>query len=796
MRSLFRAALPLGLLALAAAPAQAATLSTSKAHARSCHAKVYRSADQLRVTAPSNGLVKARLKAPAGDWDLAVFDARTGRSVAAAAGFASDELAEGFVTKGQRLIVQGCRFRGAASDAGVRVGFVAAGGSAGKARASAARGAVQVVDVQVASNAEKRRLQSLGLDLTEHGDANSIEVVLWGSADADKLRANKFRYTVRVADLTARNAANAKADEAYAAATAQSGLPSGRDSYRRLADYDLELKQLAMQYPSLVKPITLNHKSWEGRPVNGIEITKNAAAADGKPIFLMMGVHHAREWPSSEHTLEFAYDLLRNYGSQARTTGLVDRTRTIIVPIVNPDGFNVSREARSVTNPNLEFTAQDYEMKRKNCRDAVNKCNQVSRLQGVDPNRNYGGLWGGSGASPNPGSDVYRGPGPFSEPEVKNVKELVGARQVVTLITNHTYSNLILRSPGTVAQRFPLEEDAQRALGARMASHNGYANVPGFGLYDTTGGTEDWTFWTAGALSYTFEIGGTDFHPPFEQGVVDEYLGRGGSPGAGKGGNREAYYEALLSTADAGLHSVLEGSAPAGSQLKISKSFNTRTSDICRDEFCVFTNPAFTFPDTLSSSMTTTGSKFAFHVNPSTRPDVAGRSGRNPEGAPQPSIALANPAGFPAENVNYPVPDTGAQERIPFTVQPRANGVDNGRFTVHIEWADPGNDWDVYVLGPDGTIATQSAAYGDATEDAVLLDPPAGQYTAVVINYDQVTRQPDEWTGNVTFASPEPAWFGPKEAWTLTCKPPTGASKSRQVTVDRGQTVNVGNACK
>ena len=81
-------------------------------------------------------------------------------------------------------------------------------------------------------------------------------------------------------------------------------------------------------------------------------------------------------------------------------------------------------------------------------------------------------------------------------------------------------------------------------------------NGPSYGLYDTTGGTEDWTFWTAGGLGYTFEIGDVEFHPPFQ-------TGRGGRvprtgrrrQGAGKGGNREAYYEMLASTASAEDHS-------------------------------------------------------------------------------------------------------------------------------------------------------------------------------------------------------------------------------------------------
>ena len=101
-------------------------------------------------------------------------------------------------------------------------------------------------------------------------------------------------------------------------------------------------------------------------------------------------------------------------------------------------------------------------------------------------------------------------------------------------------------------------------LGARMAGHNGYSNIPGYGLYDTTGTTEDWTFWSAGSLGYTFEIGDIDFHPPYELGVVAEYLGLAPAAGAGKGGNREAYYEMLKSTAKARDHSLITGTRAGG----------------------------------------------------------------------------------------------------------------------------------------------------------------------------------------------------------------------------------------
>ncbi len=749
--------------------------------------------DVIRRRAPARAIVSVRLRSR-GDWDVAVFGAM-GRLVAGSASFGGNELAEGFVRRGERLTVQACRFRGSAGSARLAIRFTRV--------ARRGRGTVQVVDVLTRRREDRERLQTLGLDLTEHGDATSLEVVLHGKADVRTLRRAGFDYSVRIADLAARTHRNHVRDLRRARATAASRLPSGRDGYRRLPDYDLELKRLAMRYPSLARPITLSHRSLLGRDVNGIEISTGAQnTADGKPVFLMMGLHHAREWPSSEHTIEFAYDLLRGYGRDPRTTELVEATRTIVVPVVNPDGFNISREAALLG----DFSLFDYEMKRKNCRVSRStprkysrrSCedNGAGRLRGTDPNRNYGGLWGGSGASSNWSNDTFRGDAPFSEPEVENVRELVASRQVTNLITNHTYSNLVLRPPGVADFGFPLEEPAYRALGASLAAHNGYSNDPGFGLYDTTGSTEDWSFWSTGGLAFTFEIVPDEIHPPYANGVEAEYLGLPPAAGAGRGGNREAYYTMLQATADAALHSVIEGSAPAGSILRISKTFQTSTSPVWQDDFGTVIGDPLRFTDTLTSEMRPTGTTFAWHVNPSTRPLVAGRHGRDPTGPPQAPIALDNPPGIPAENTAYP--PNPPFESIPFTVKGPADGVDNGRVTVHIEWESPDTDWDIYVIGPRGQIVSQSASFGDTDEDASLFDPPPGEYRLHVVNYDQVMNTPDDWRGGtVSFRSPTPkVETGTKESWTLTCLDANGNVRATsQVTVDRGQRARVGNAC-
>ena len=807
MRGSFRAparvlTLAAGLTLLGGAAADAAVtqkVSSSSAVARSCHAKYLDGApgtQSVAATATDTGLIQARLSG-GGDWDVGVFDANSGRFVAGSAAFGSTELAEGFVKQGQKLRVQACRFRGSAASAELSIGYVKI--------AEKTTGKVQIVDVDTTSRKDKRRLQSLGLDLTEHGDANSVEVVLHGQKDESTLRSAGFTFDVRVADLEAQSKADRAADSKFAASNPKTQLPSGSNQYRHLADYDLEMKQLAMRYPGLVKELTLNHPTIEGRSVNGIEITLNPQAKDGKPIFLQLGVHHAREWPSSEHAIEFAYDLVTNYGSSARTTELVNATRTIVVPIVNPDGFNISREAQHSGLSGI-YGLFDYEMKRKNCRISANTpaqyrpgtCvdNPAGRLRGTDPNRNYGGLWGGGGASTNWSDDTYRGDGPFSEPETRNIRELQSTRSITNLITNHTFSNLLLRPPGVADMGAPLEEPQYKALGARMASHNGYANIPSYGLYDTTGGTEDWTFWTAGSLGYTFEIGPNGFHPPYNNSVVDEYLGRGQTAGSGKGGNREAYYEMLAATRDTSLHSVIEGSAPAGSELKIRKTFATSTSPVWNNDYGTDIGPAQTFQDTLEYTMTTAGSSFEWGVNPSTRPVVAGRDGRDATGPPQADFTFANPAGQPAENTGDP--RSGAHEEFSFDVQgPPA--VDNGRMTVHIDWGNPDTDWDLYIYDASGNVVSQSASFGDTTEDAILMDPPAGRYTAVIVNYDQIDGQPyDDWgNGRVDFESPRPRTeTGVKEAWTLTCRRPDGkATSPLEVIVDRGQRFDASAAC-
>jgi len=750
-----------------------------------------RYADTRTFTSTVTGIVQARLSG-GGDWDLAVYDSRTGDVVAGSAESTTNELAEGFVTKGQGLIAQACRYRGTASTAKLSMEFFAQPEPAPAAQA----GALQLVRVTTRTRADKTRLQRLNLDVTESATRSTVDVLLHGSADATTLRRNGFAYSVKIKDVEASSRAARRADTRYAATVGRSDLPSGRTFYRRIFDYQLEMKQLAARYPTLVREFRLPHRTIEGRDVEGIEITKNARnTADGKPVFLMMGLHHAREWPSSEHTLEYAYGLLKNRAA-TRNKALLAKTRTVVIPVVNQDGFTISREAPSV---GATFDTFDYEYKRKNCNPADSPAqyrggtcgaNPAGAYRGTDLNRNYGGFWGGPGASPDWSSEVYRGSAPFSEPETRNIREFISSRQVTNLITNHTFSGLVLRPPGVYATRPPLDEPVAKKLGDSMAAHNGYVSEQAWQLYDTTGATEDWSFWNTGGLGYTFEIGTAGFHPPFAEGVVDEYLGRKPAPGAGKGGNQAAYYTMSAATANTALHATIEGKAPKGVTLRVHKQFSTPTSPVIKPDGTV--GPPLQYTDVLDSVYKAPGGRFRFAVTPSTRPYVAGRLGRDPLAPAAPAQTLANPAGIPAENQGDPL--TGPHEAIPFTIQGLPT-YDNESATVTIKWADPKTDWDLYIVNAAGQIVASSANGGTTREDAILVTPAPGTYRAIVVNY-QGGAQADWGSGTVTFANPIPTTYGPKETWTLTCESNGRVRGTRQVFVDRGQVVDIGNPCR
>jgi hypothetical protein len=358
-------------------------------------------------------------------------------------------------------------------------------------------------------------------------------------------------------------------------------------------------------------------------------------------------------------------------------------------------------------------------------------------------------------------------PGPFSEPETQAVRELISARQVTTLVTNHTFSNLVLRPPGIRAAGETVDEAGMKDLGARMAAQNGYRNIHGWQLYDTTGTTEDWSYNATGGYGYTFEIGPDEFHPPFSK-VVAEYLGAGIYTGKG---NREAYLLALENAVDTQHHSVLSGKAPAGAVLRLTKEFSTAT-----------TTGSPIHDRLVSTLVVPSGNRFTWHVNPSTRPEVMEHRVRILAGEPtrEETTTKAAVVWTPGDHVD-----------VPFSM-PEANV---GALKVSLDWPTPDDiDLEVYSVNPDGSLVLvgSSGNFVLDKEEALIELPEPGNYVLRAINFASVTTT-FTMTAGLYGAVGEDVFGGDVvESYKLTCERADGTVlQTVSVTVDRGRTQKV-----
>lgn len=269
------------------------------------------------------------------------------------------------------------------------------------------------------------------------------------------------------------------------------------------------MDSLHSMYPTITDVDTLGFTAQDNNPLVILKINgQNPAVQQTESGFLLMAMHHAREWQTVSAALFFTDSLLSNYGSDPDVTALIDSTFIVIYPLVNPDGYDYSRTTDNMWRKNRTY------------RDGV---------YGVDPNRNYGGglngdpmsEWGfiaNSSTTHYPSNDVYCGPYPNSEREVQSVLQLIDDYDFDISISLHSYGELVIWPWGGVTYAAP-DSVLFEYLGTEMANEIPTKNNSGYydpgqsvGLYPTTGDSDDWIYgWTKmikgkTTMAFTFEI--------------------------------------------------------------------------------------------------------------------------------------------------------------------------------------------------------------------------------------------------------------------------------------------------
>ncbi len=263
-------------------------------------------------------------------------------------------------------------------------------------------------------------------------------------------------------------------------------------AYHSAETLEQDLRRLAERQPEIAELREIG-RSLEDRPIWALRIGERRAS---EHKLLFMGCHHAREWVSVEVPYLLAEHLVNN-ADQPPVRQWLQRGEIWVAPMVNPDGH--------------EFSRTQDRLWRKNRRT------NIDGSIGVDPNRNYGYMWGTlniSTSSHVPSDPTYVGPRAFSEPETQAVRNLVANELFRGVITYHSFSQLVLYPWGYTSQPIPDASDlsTMTKLAKRMqqlirAVHGmTYTPQQSSQLYLTAGDTTDWTYGEYGIPSFTIEL--------------------------------------------------------------------------------------------------------------------------------------------------------------------------------------------------------------------------------------------------------------------------------------------------
>ncbi|KAI8424822.1 hypothetical protein MSG28_006751 [Choristoneura fumiferana] len=244
------------------------------------------------------------------------------------------------------------------------------------------------------------------------------------------------------------------------------------DAYYTQDDINAWLDDLANTYQDIVSEI-IGGVSYEGRDIKGIKISHGA----GRRIIFIEGGIHSREWISPSAACYIINELLTS--DDPETVAAARDYDWYIFPVTNPDGYI--------------WTHESFRMWRKNRRPFGNNF-------GADLNRNWNNNWLVAGASSNPASDIYAGPGPFSEPETRSLSSYISTigDQIDLYLSFHSFSQMLLLPYGNTTDHLDNYYDAvnigRRAMGAlsvRYETQYVTGNIAEV-IYEASGGSVDW----------------------------------------------------------------------------------------------------------------------------------------------------------------------------------------------------------------------------------------------------------------------------------------------------------------
>lgn len=226
------------------------------------------------------------------------------------------------------------------------------------------------------------------------------------------------------------------------------------------------LDSLAKYYPHCLK-YEQGDSTYQGRPIPIIHFGDSLA----DKFVMVQSTMHAREFMATQLTMAMLEYYTSNYETEVfngkKLTELFKGIRFIILPMVNPDGVEISQNGivGAVTDDVKEWLSK--------CEEAGTTLTQIkANALGVDINRNFrNGFGKAKYARGRKDLYHYMGPQPYSEVESRLLLKVSQRHQYSCFLNYHTSGNLIFY--GCMNARKDVNEKAH-ILAARIKKLTGY----------------------------------------------------------------------------------------------------------------------------------------------------------------------------------------------------------------------------------------------------------------------------------------------------------------------------------
>jgi len=268
-------------------------------------------------------------------------------------------------------------------------------------------------------------------------------------------------------------------------------------------DIDYTYTALQRDIEGLKKRYPFIEQDTAGKSVLGRELYYIKLGNGPQEVFYN-GAHHANEWLTSMLLMKFAENFSKAYSLRKNIKGynccdIWNKTSIYIMPMVNPDGVELSIKGAAPDNPyykdliNMNDGEYDFSKWRAN-------------IRGVDLNRNYDADWktakireslyNVSGPSPT----RYCGPYPMSEPETRAVAEFTKSHDFKLVLSCHSPGRIIFWDYKN------MQPPKARIIGEMLSKVSGYKlSEPGSVI--PCGGYKDWFIKEYKRPGYSIEVG-------------------------------------------------------------------------------------------------------------------------------------------------------------------------------------------------------------------------------------------------------------------------------------------------